>query len=66
MNKYAYLFDEHMTQLQARSIMFRAVKNLASEEDRKELIEAWSKNDIKIIQREFDEYGYDVMTQAVM
>lgn len=66
MNKYAYLFNEYMTQLQASSIMFRVARTLTSEKDKEELIDAWAKNDSKIIEREFEEYGNDVMTQAVM
>ena len=66
MNKYSYLFNEYMTELEARTVMFREGKKLASEEDKKELIEAWAKNDERILDKLFEEDGDNVLTQAVM
>lgn len=66
MNKYSYLFNEYMTELEASTVMFREGKKLSSEEERKELIDAWSNNNKKISEREDREYGNNVLTQAVM
>lgn len=65
-NKYGYLFNENMTELQANTVLFENAKNL-NDEEKKELLEAWSKNNGLITKRELKEHGDNIVfTQSIM
>ena len=63
MNKYASLFNENMTEIEASNILFENAKKL-SKKEREELLKAWEENDWKICKRIDKENGFRVLTNS--
>ena len=63
MNKYASLFNENMSDVESSTILFKIVEKL-SEDEKKELLEAFKDNSLKISKRIEREYGRLTMTNS--
>lgn len=63
MNKFASLFNENMSDVESSNILFKIAKEV-SNEDKKELLEAFKENSIKISKRIEKEFGRLAMTNS--
>lgn len=63
MNKFASLFNENMTDIESSNILFKTAKEV-SKEEKKELLEAFKENSLKISKRIEREYGRLMMTNS--
>ena len=63
MNKFASLFNENMSDVESSNILFITAKKVSNEE-KKELLEAFKENSIKISKRIEKEYGRLAMTNS--
>ena len=63
MNKYASLFNENMTEIEAANILFK-MTNEVPDNDKEELFEAFKENDWKICKRIDRENGFWVLTNS--
>ena len=63
MNKFASLFNENMSDVESSNILFKVAKKVSNEE-KKELLEAFKENSMKISKRIEREYGRLAMTNS--
>lgn len=63
MNKFTKLFNENMSDIESSNVLFKVAKKV-SDEEKKELLEAFKENSIKISKRIEREYGRLVMTNS--
>lgn len=63
MNKFASLFNENMSDVESSNILFETAKKVSNEE-KKELLEAFKENSLKISKRIEREYGRLAMTNS--
>ena len=63
MNKFASLFNENMSDVESSNILFKTAKKV-SKEEKKELLEAFKENSLKISKRIEREYGRLAMTNS--
>jgi len=63
MNKFASLFNENMSDVESSNILFKTAKKVSNEE-KKELLEAFKENSLKISKRIEREYGRLAMTNS--